>query len=87
MIDGIFAGMMIAAVIQGLWKGFIFNLPLMGCLNKLAGIIFYVILYTLIFSLILYFADKAKLISEDTIASSKVYPVLQPVIIKLKQLL
>lgn len=87
MIDGMFAGMMIAAVVQGLWKGFLINLPLMGCLNKIAGVLFYILLYTLIFSVILYFADKAKLLNEDTIASSKVYPVLQPVIIKLKQLL
>ena len=87
MIDTIFTIIMIVAILQGLFKGFLINLPLMGCLNKLAGILFYVLLYTLIFSVILYFADKAKLINEDTIASSKVYPVLQPVIIKLKQLL
>lgn len=63
------------------------DIALMGWLNKLGGIFFYVLLYTLIFSVIIYFADKVKLISEDTIASSRVYPVLQPIIIKLKQLL
>ncbi len=63
------------------------DIALMGWLNRLGGIFFYVLLYTLIFSVIIYFADKVKLISEDTIASSRVYPVLQPIIIKLKQLL
>ncbi|MBO9571246.1 MAG: hypothetical protein J7497_03415 [Chitinophagaceae bacterium] len=87
MLDTIFFLFMLIAVLHGLWKGFLINLPFMGCLNKLAGIIFYIVLYTLIFSVIVYFADKVKLINEDTIASSKVYPVLQPIIIKLKQLL
>jgi membrane protein required for colicin V production len=78
---------MILAVLQGLWKGFLINLPFMGCLNKIAGIIFYVVLYALIFSVIIYFAEKVELLSKDTITTSKVYPVLQPIIITLKQLL
>ncbi len=64
-----------------------FDLALMGWLNRIGGIFFYVLLYTLILSVIIYFADKVKLINEDTIASSRVYPVLQPIIIKLNQLL
>ena len=64
-----------------------FEFALMGWLNRIGGIFFYVLLYTLIFSVIVYFADKVKLLSEETISSSKVYPFIEPIIITLKQLL
>jgi membrane protein required for colicin V production len=87
MIDTLFIIVLIIAVLQGLWKGFLINIPFMGCLNKIAGIIFYIVFYTLIFSVMIYFAEKVELLSEDTITTSRVYPVLQPIIIRLKQLL
>ena len=64
-----------------------FEFALMGWLNRLGGIFFYVLLYTLIFSVIVYFAGKVKLLSEETISSSKVYPVIEPIIFTVKQLL
>ena len=64
-----------------------FEIALMGWINRIGGIFFYVLLYALIFSVIVYFADKVKLLSEETISSSKVYPIIEPIIITLKQLL
>lgn len=54
------------------------ELALLGWVNRLGGIFFYVLLYTLIFSVMIYFAVRVKLISEATIASSRVYPWIEP---------
>jgi membrane protein required for colicin V production len=54
------------------------ELTLMGWLNKLGGIFFYVLLYTLIFSVLIFFAEKTNLINEETASSSKVYQWVKP---------
>ncbi len=63
------------------------QLTLTAWINRVGGIFFYVILYALIFCVIVYFAEKVKLLSEDTTSSSRVYHAFQPVIIALKGLL
>ena len=50
-----------------------------GWLNRLGGIFFYVLLYTLIFSVMIFFAEKVRLISEETASSSKVYSWVKPI--------
>jgi membrane protein required for colicin V production len=54
------------------------ELTLMGWLNRLGGIFFYVLLYTLIFSVLIFFAEKTNLINEETASSSKVYQWVKP---------
>jgi membrane protein required for colicin V production len=54
------------------------ELAFMGWLNRIGGIFFYVLLYTLIFSVMIFFADKFKLLSNETIAASRVYPWVKP---------
>lgn len=54
------------------------ELTLMGWLNRLGGIFFYVLLYTLIFSVVIFFAEKSKLLSEEATSSSKVYQWVKP---------
>lgn len=54
------------------------ELTLMGWLNRIGGIFFYVLLYTLIFSVLIFFAEKTKLLNQDTISSSKVYEWVKP---------
>ena len=56
-----------------------FQLALLGWANRLGGIFFYVLLYTLIFSVMIFFAEKFKLISDETIAASRVYPWVKPI--------
>jgi membrane protein required for colicin V production len=55
------------------------ELAFMGWVNRLGGIFFYVLLYTLIFSVMIFFAEKFKLISDETIAASRVYPWVKPI--------
>lgn len=50
----------------------------MGWLNRIGGIFFYVLLYTLIFSVMIFFAERFKLISDETIAASRIYPWIKP---------
>ena len=55
---------------------------LMGWANKIAGILFYAIIYTLIFSIVIFYAEKMAVLKQDMIASSKCYPFVQPLGIK-----
>ncbi len=56
------------------------EISLLGWANRLGGIIFYVLLYTFIFSVIILFAEKTRLLTEEATASSKVYGWLKPLI-------
>ena len=51
---------------------------MMGWLNKLGGIILYAALYIILFSVLLFYADKLNLINPNTINTSRIYPYLQP---------
>ena len=60
------------------------DLALMGWLNKLAGILLYAALYTVILSVLLFYAASTHIISSATLASSKTYPFIRswgPVVI------
>ena len=54
----------------------LFTMSLLGWVNRLGGALFYVGMYTLAFSVILFFVEKMHLISTDTAASSKVYGLI-----------
>ncbi|MBX2921751.1 MAG: CvpA family protein [Chitinophagaceae bacterium] len=63
----------------------ILKLSLLGWVNRLGGALLYAGIYTLIFSIILFYADKMHLINEDTLAASRVYKAtagLAPAIIE-----
>lgn len=51
----------------------ILKLSLLGWVNRLGGALLYAGIYTLIFSIILFYADKMHLINEETLATSRVY--------------
>jgi membrane protein required for colicin V production len=55
-----------------------FELALLGWLNRLFGILLYMILYTLIFSVFLFYAEKMHLFDPATISASTTYPFVQP---------
>jgi len=55
------------------------EIMMLGAVNKIGGIIFYLFLETLIFSVILFFFVQLKWVSNSTIMSSKVYPYVQPI--------
>jgi membrane protein required for colicin V production len=50
-----------------------FQIAMLGGLDRIGGIIFYVIIYTIIFSVFLFFAEKTEALSPSAIAASRVY--------------
>ena len=54
------------------------EMVLLGWFNKLCGIVLYIVLYTVVLSVLLFYAEKLHLLQPDTIAASKTYPYLAP---------
>lgn len=54
------------------------SLAMLGWIDKIGGIVFYIIIYTIIFSVILFFAEKTFLVKKEIIAESKVYNYVAP---------
>jgi membrane protein required for colicin V production len=54
------------------------NFAMLGWVNSLAGFLVYAILYTLIFSVVLFYYDQIMHISEATKSDSKVYAYIEP---------
>lgn len=51
---------------------------MMGWANRLGGIIFYVAIYTIVYSILLFYATQLKLLSPETAERSVVYAVIAP---------
>jgi membrane protein required for colicin V production len=51
---------------------------MLGWLNKLAGIVLYVAIYTIVFSVLLFYAEQMQLLQPATIKSSRTYEYVQP---------
>lgn len=51
---------------------------MLGWLNKLAGIVLYLAVYTIVFSVALFYADKIHLLNSDALTASKTYPYIRP---------
>ena len=54
------------------------EIAFLGWLNRLAGAILYVFLYTIVFSVLLFFAVQLTILKPGTIAESTVYPWVEP---------
>ncbi|HEY4208210.1 MAG TPA: CvpA family protein [Puia sp.] len=54
------------------------DLAMMGWLNKLAGILLYAAVYTIILSVLLFYAVQLRLVSSSTLANSITYPFIRP---------
>jgi membrane protein required for colicin V production len=55
-----------------------FEMAMLGWANRLGGVLLYIVLYTVIFSVFLFYADKIKIFEKGTIQSSQTYPVIAP---------
>ena len=55
-----------------------FEMVMLGWLNRLGGIVLYIVLYLIIFSIFLFYAQKIHLFSEASIQDSKTYLYLLP---------
>jgi len=56
-----------------------FQLALLGWVNKIGGIAFYLALYIIIFSLFLFYIEKIQLIQPSVIETSSTYSYLSPI--------
>ncbi len=54
------------------------SLAMLGWVDKIGGIVLYIIIYTIIFSIILFFAEKTFLVNPKSIAASSVYNYVSP---------
>jgi membrane protein required for colicin V production len=55
------------------------QVAMLGWLNKLGGIIFYILIYFFIFSILLFYAQQLHLIKPQTTEISVSYPYIQPI--------
>jgi membrane protein required for colicin V production len=51
---------------------------LLGWVNKLGGVLLYMLTFMISFSVLLFFADQIKLISKETMDNSVIYPIIKP---------
>ena len=54
------------------------EIALLGWVNRLGGILLYVVLYVLIFSVIIFYADQLQFIKPETKSQSVTYSYIQP---------
>ncbi len=54
------------------------KLTLLGWANRLCGALLYMIMYALVFSVLLFYAEKINLFNSDTTLHSKVCPLIEP---------
>ena len=54
------------------------NVTMLGWLNKLGGIILYVLLFVSVYSILLFYLTKINLIKPETISDSRSYPFIEP---------
>lgn len=54
------------------------DVAMMGWLNKLAGVVLYALLYTIILSVLLFYAVQLQLVGAKTLRSSMIYPIIRP---------
>lgn len=55
-----------------------FEMAFLGWANKLAGAVLYALLYTIIFSVVLFYADKIHLLQPQTFEKSTTWPYIKP---------
>jgi len=56
----------------------VIDLALLGWLNKLAGVLLFAVLYTIILSVLLFYAVQIHFLSAATLSSSVTYPYIRP---------
>jgi membrane protein required for colicin V production len=54
------------------------RMVMLGWLNKLGGVVLYLLLYFFIYSVILFYATQLHIIKQETIQTSVTYPIVYP---------
>jgi membrane protein required for colicin V production len=71
-----------AKMLEGVVK-----LAMLGWLNRLGGIILYILIYFFIFSILLFYAQQLHLLKPQTIEASVSYPWIQPIAPKIMSIM
>ncbi len=56
----------------------VLQLSMLGWLNRLGGVVFYILIYLFICSIVLFYAEQLHIIKPETAQASVAYPYLQP---------
>ncbi len=54
------------------------NVSMLGWLNKLGGVILYLLIYLFVYSILLFYLTKMDFIKQETIAASHTYGIIEP---------
>jgi membrane protein required for colicin V production len=54
------------------------QIAMLGWVNKIGGVLFYVAIYTIVFSVLLFYVEQMKLLQPETINKSVTYSFVQP---------
>ncbi len=54
------------------------EMAMLGWLNKIGGVILFIFIYSMIFSIFLFYGAQLHIIKAETIKSSQIYPYIQP---------
>ena len=54
------------------------EISMLGWVNRLGGILLYIAIYGMVYSVVLFYADQLKLLQPDTIEKSATYSYIQP---------
>jgi membrane protein required for colicin V production len=55
-----------------------FQAVMLGWLNRIGGIVLYAVLYLIIISIFIFYAEKLQLLQPEAIKRSQTYPFIQP---------
>ena len=72
----IFVAMLVSAGASIIQKTF--ELAMLGWVNRIAGMLFFILLYSIIYSIFLFYAVQLRMIKDATVSASIVYPYIQP---------
>ena len=63
------------------------NIVTLGWLNKLGGILLYMLIYLFVYSILLFYLTKMGFITYETISTSRTYPLVEPFGVKAIEIL
>lgn len=74
----VFIGVVILVRLAALALQKVAETAMLGWVNRLGGAVFYVLLYGLVFSVVIFYLEQMQVLQKTTTSQSLTYPVLQP---------
>ncbi|HEX5153600.1 MAG TPA: CvpA family protein [Parafilimonas sp.] len=63
------------------------KMVMLGWLNKLGGVVLYILIYLFVYSIVLFYLTKMGFIRDETIAASRTYAIVEPFGVKAIEIL